>query len=104
MKTAITSHRLLMLAALGVAGFMAGCASQDSKHNDSTTNPAMMSQKAATDCKAECLVCKKNADLACIDVQVGSDTPKYAYDGKTYYFCSDDCKNEFAKHPAKYLK
>ena len=52
---------------------------------------------------AECLVCKKNADLACIDVTVDKTTPKYMYDGHTYYFCSEECKNEFSKNPQKYL-
>jgi YHS domain-containing protein len=51
---------------------------------------------------AECLVCKKNADLACIDVAVDDKTPSYAYEGKTYYFCSEECKREFATHPARY--
>ena len=25
-----------------------------------------------------------------------------SYSGKTYYFCSPNCKNEFDKNPAKY--
>jgi YHS domain-containing protein len=69
---------------------LAGCASTGSP----TTKPAC----------AECLVCKKNADLACVDVTVDRNTPRYLYNGTTYYFCSDDCKNEFAKDPQKYLK
>src|ERR1044071_5299264 len=43
--------------------------------------------------KAECLVCKHNADLACVDVEVKADTPRYVYEGKTYYFCSDGCRD-----------
>ena len=31
-----------------------------------------------------------------------SDTIQYA--GKVYGFCSETCKNEFAKNPGKYLK
>jgi YHS domain-containing protein len=27
-----------------------------------------------------------------------------AYNGQTYYFCSDDCKTQFAKEPAKYSR
>ena len=27
---------------------------------------------------------------------------KSDYKGKTYYFCSDDCKKKFDKEPAKY--
>jgi YHS domain-containing protein len=53
---------------------------------------------------AQCLVCKYNADLACIDVTVDQTTPRYEYGGKTYYFCSQDCRQKFAKNPQKYLK
>lgn len=77
------------------AGLMTGCAA--SKQPASTTQTASAAQPCA-----ECLVCKKNADLACVDVKVDESTPRYDYDGKTYYFCSDDCKNAFAKSPAKY--
>jgi YHS domain-containing protein len=27
---------------------------------------------------------------------------KSEHNGKTYYFCSDDCKNHFDKEPGKY--
>jgi YHS domain-containing protein len=27
----------------------------------------------------------------------------YEYEGKTYYFCCDDCKEKFVKDPAKYI-
>ena len=59
----------------------------------STTQPA----------HAECLVCKYNADLACVDVTVHSDTPHCVCNGQTYYFCSDECMKVFQKDPAKYL-
>ena len=50
----------------------------------------------------ECLVCKHNADLACVDVAIDASTPRFDYQGKTYYFCSNECRSEFIKHPAKY--
>ena len=53
---------------------------------------------------AECLVCKKNADLACIDVDVNAKTPFADYNGRRYYFCSDECRSDFVKNPAKYAK
>ena len=31
-------------------------------------------------------------------------TPKYEYEGKTYYFCCEGCKDAFIKDPAKYTK
>jgi YHS domain-containing protein len=52
---------------------------------------------------AECLVCKHNADLACVDIPVTAGTPRTTIDGKTYYFCSDECKAKFEKAPARYV-
>ena len=48
-------------------------------------------------------MCKKNADLACVDVAVDGSTPSYAYNDKTYYFCSNECKQKFAKNPSRYV-
>lgn len=31
-------------------------------------------------------------------------TPKYEYEGKTYYFCCAGCKDKFEKDPEKYIK
>lgn len=52
---------------------------------------------------AECLVCKSEGDLACVDVTIEADTPRTDYNGVTYYFCSTQCRSDFEKHPAQYL-
>ena len=52
---------------------------------------------------AQCLVCKHNADLACVDVTVDGQTPRCVCEGETYYFCSDDCRKTFENNPTKYL-
>ena len=52
----------------------------------------------------ECLVCVHEHDLACIKVNVTDKTPSAVYNGKTYHFCSEDCKKEFMANPAKYAK
>jgi YHS domain-containing protein len=52
--------------------------------------------------RAQCLVCKANADLAYLDVDVDASTPTYDYNGRTYYFCSKECRDEFAKNPTRY--
>ena len=51
---------------------------------------------------AECLVCKHNSDLACVDIPVDDSTPRRVLNGQTYYFCSDDCAKAFDKNPATY--
>ena len=51
----------------------------------------------------ECLVCKKAAELACIDVEVDKTTPSYLFNGTTYHFCSDECRDKFVKNPGKYI-
>jgi YHS domain-containing protein len=53
---------------------------------------------------AQCLVCKSEGDLACVDVKVRADTPRTEYMGRTYYFCSVQCKKEFEKAPKRYLE
>ena len=35
--------------------------------------------------------------------EVDDTTATFDYQGKTYYFCTEDCKIEFAKDPAHYL-
>jgi YHS domain-containing protein len=52
----------------------------------------------------QCLVCKYNADLGCVDIPVDETTPRLLYQGKTYYFCSNECRDQFAKNPSKYAK
>ena len=52
---------------------------------------------------AECPVCRVNADLACLNVHVDGATPHAEYEGKTYYFCSEDCRVLFEKEPRKYV-
>ena len=73
--------------------FLVGCAAQSAG-----TQPIHASAQG----HAECLVCKHNADLACVDVAVTDQTPSATYKGQRYYFCSEDCKNEFEKNPGKY--
>jgi YHS domain-containing protein len=86
----------MLLAAMSVL-VLAGCV----ENAPPQTTAAVTSGKAA--CHAECLVCKYNADLACVDVEVEKETPSYTYNGKTYYFCSKHCEKKFEADPAKYL-
>ena len=90
-----------LLAAVFVMFVGAGCASQPQG-----TNPAMLSSAPVHEpCKhAECLVCKMNADLACVDVELDKQTPSAVHQGKTYYFCSDECHERFVKNPQKYVQ
>lgn len=64
---------------------------------------ANSSRTPSTQPMAECLVCKKNADLACVNVAVDAKTPRCVCNGKTYYFCSEECQHAFEKNPGKYL-
>ena len=78
---------------------LVGCAGPGGSGSPATTPSANGKQS----CHAECLVCKYDADLACIDVDVDKTTPTYDYNGKTYYFCSKECHDKFAKNPPKYV-
>jgi YHS domain-containing protein len=35
---------------------------------------------------------------------VTAESPKVAYEGKTYYFCCAGCEKKFQENPQKYLK
>jgi YHS domain-containing protein len=51
---------------------------------------------------AECPVCKHDGDLACLCVHVEADTPSCECDGKTFYFCSEQCRADFQADPERY--
>jgi YHS domain-containing protein len=34
---------------------------------------------------------------------VAADSPKVEFEGKTYFFCCEDCVADFQKDPAKYV-
>ena len=85
MKAILLSGVFMMVA-------LVGCVSQEP------------SSQAANTPHAECLVCKHNADLACVDIAVTPDTPHAQYHGGDYYFCSDECRGKFNQNPALYVK
>jgi YHS domain-containing protein len=89
-----------LVCTIVVAAALFGCADLNEARAPSTRPTAAMT--SAKKPHAECLVCKYNADLACIDVDVDEKTASYVYNGKTYYFCSEECRDQFAKNPAKY--
>ena len=82
---------ITLLLALGIPA-LSGCSSAPSQPiNDGRVH-------------ADCTVCKFNADLACIDVAVDAKTPRCTYDGKTFFFCSDQCCKKFQNTPTKFAK
>jgi len=75
-------------AALSLGAFLSGCRAPDEHPRDGPT--------------AECPVCKHEGDLACVCVQVEPDTPRCECSGRVYYFCSDECREDFEAHPERY--
>lgn len=57
----------------------------------------------ASDDMARCRPCAAEGDLACVDVDVAADTPRFAHDGVTYFSCSIECRKTFAQHPERYV-
>lgn len=83
----LISRFLVLIAALYL---VAGCATR--------TKDSAQSGLTAT-----CHVCRYNNDLACVNIQVKDTTPHTDFQGTTYYFCSEDCRESFLKNPQKYL-
>jgi len=46
----------------------------------------------------------KTTDPVCLmKVEKDENTLKYEYRGETYYFCSENCKEQFKQKPEEYL-
>jgi len=46
----------------------------------------------------------KVQDPICLmKVEKNENTLNYQWEGKTYYFCSENCKEQFEKEPERYL-
>ncbi len=37
------------------------------------------------------------------DMEVNDKSHSFKHEGKDYFFCSDECKNEFSKSPDDYI-
>jgi hypothetical protein len=46
---------------------------------------------------AQCPVCRCHGDLACLDVEIGPDTPRVELDGVVHWFCSGECRDDFLR-------
>ena len=53
---------------------------------------------------AECVVCASEGDLACLDVKIAADTPRTEWNGRSFYFCSDECRQRFEREPQRFTK
>ncbi|HSV12934.1 MAG TPA: YHS domain-containing protein [Tepidisphaeraceae bacterium] len=93
------TNRFAVACVFASIAALCGCADES---QTVARGPTTAPIAAMTSPRAQCLVCKYNADLACLDVDVDQKTPSYVYQGKTYYFCSQECHDEFAKHPQRY--
>jgi YHS domain-containing protein len=92
LKTLTTSVLLLLAAAATLTSL--GCAA---------ATPPQSASASGGKPHAECLVCKHENDLACVDIEVDQNTPHATINGRDYYFCSDACKRECQKHPERYV-
>src|SRR5260221_4701984 len=103
LKLMNVGNAMKCLAAAGavvMAMVAAGCASPSSNAPSSAATGTALTASHSAAPHAQCLVCKYDADLACVDVTVDQETPTYVFEGKTYYFCSKSCCKKFEKDPA----
>jgi YHS domain-containing protein len=52
---------------------------------------------------ANCPVCQHQADLACVCVKIGENTPSCEWNDRTWYFCSEECKKAFLADPRHFM-
>lgn len=77
--------KLLLISILSVFYLVACQSNQHSHSNENNSNKPVLGK-----------------DLVC-DMEVTDSTYTTVYEGKTYYFCAEHCKEEFLKEPQKYL-
>jgi len=65
-----------------------------------TMKPGTMKASSSSTDPAQDLVCGMDVDPK----DAAAAGRKSEYQGKTYYFCSDDCKKQFDKEPGKFVK
>lgn len=53
---------------------------------------------------AVCPVCEHYRDMECLVVEVEGASYQVEYKGKTYYFCSKECRKDFSRKPWKFVK
>jgi YHS domain-containing protein len=95
--------RLFMAAAMLSAAIAAGGCVENQPARPASAEAVQASAAAPAKTHAECLVCKHENDLACVDLTVDDKTPRTTIDGKEYFFCSEACKKLLIKNPQKYL-
>jgi len=57
---------------------------------------------SASDRTVQCSVCVYHRDLGCVDVTVDNQTPSCEWGGRTWWFCSEGCREQFQKTPEKF--
>jgi Cu(I)/Ag(I) efflux system membrane fusion protein len=70
---------------------------------DSESRMRLAAAQAAIPEQKKAAVAVHKDPVCGMEVEPDKSTPKSEYRGKTYYFCSDHCKREFDKNPAKFL-
>lgn len=98
---------IAVLLSVATVLFSSGCSEKTtgnelqeiSEHATSTamtnTDSAAMTNNESSSSSVVDVVCKMKVDKSVIDTSV--------YKGKTYYFCSPDCKKQFDENPEKYI-
>jgi len=81
--------------------FILGCGNsqqQQGKQEDKTLSSKVAVHKITADETGTA-----SSDVVCgMKVTVTNMTPAVEYDGKTYFFCSQHCRDTFAAHPDEY--
>lgn len=88
---------------LAVVVALSGCATSSSSgegpahHGAKATGPVVKPGEAKLGDTTTCPVSGETFVVA-------ADSPHVDYNGKTYFFCCNDCVGDFQKDPAKYTK
>lgn len=87
----MTSTRSLFAAIITASCYLGGC------DNKPAVTDAPKPAATPLGITADCVICVNHP------LEVMSDTAKKQFNGKDYYFCSEECAATFAKDPAAAL-
>lgn len=51
----------------------------------------------------QCPVCRHRRDFSCLTVEKTSATPRASFDGRDWWFCSENCRCEFQESPKSFV-
>jgi YHS domain-containing protein len=88
----------MLIAAAMVVALVGGCAQTEQAEEAATEQMEEAAEGETAEMAAETVTCP-----VCGTEAAKEDAITYEYEGTTYYFCSEECRDTFVEDPAAYM-